>query len=238
MRFVILFFLFLIQGCATKYIIPGNRFMTPETQGGVLLSHFEFQQASANQLFSDVSKGTTDRGVTQQVVSRAGFLFGTSLYESIDFFWSHTGGGNSLFGGKLQVLGTSKAAKGAGHKLALAAALGGNEHETEGANSVEFELGGQEYNLLYGYRFSENILAYSNLSYANYSFNGVVNSYLPSINGLRPSYKTKAIGLFAGAQFDFGMFYAKVESGYQQLTTTDTSDVSNFHFGYSLGLSW
>jgi hypothetical protein len=238
MRILLLIFLGIFGGCATKYIIPGNRFLTPESQGGNFRSQFEFQQTSANQLTSDMTNASIEDGVTQQVVGRSGFLFATSLYEAMDFFWSHTGGANSLFGAKFQLLGASKAANGTGHKLALAASLGGNEHETDGTDSVEFELTGREFNLLYGYRFSENILAYSNLSYATYNFLGKINSSDSAINGLEPEYETKALGVYGGAQLDFGAFFAKAECGYQQLETTYTSKISNFLFGYSLGFSW
>ncbi len=232
------FFLFLLGGCATKYIIPGNRFLTPESQGGNLRSHFEFQQSSANQLTADVTNASIKDGVTQQIISRSGFLFGTSLYESADFFWSHTGASNSLFGVKLQLVGASKAANGTGHKLAFAASLGANEHETDGTNTVEFELTGKEFNLLYGYRFSENLLVYSNLSHATYNFMGQIRSSDPMINGLEPEYETVAMGLFTGLQLDLGSFYGKAECGYQQLKTTYTPAYNNFLFGYSVGVSW
>jgi hypothetical protein len=232
------FFLILLGGCATKYIVPGNRFLTPESQGGNLRSHFEFQQSSATQLTADLTNASIKDGVTQQVVARSGFLFGTSLYESADFFWTHTGGANSLLGLKLQLIGASKAANGTGHLLAVAASLGANEHETDGSNTVEFELSGKEFNLLYGYRFSENILAYSNLSHATYNFLGKVRSSDPLISGLGPEYETVAIGLYGGMQVDLGSFYGKAECGYQQLTTTYTNAVNSFLFGYSVGVSW
>lgn len=238
MKAILFLFMLIQMGCATKYILPGNRFMTPEGQGGALRGQFEFQQTSANQLTADLSDSTITNGVSSEVVARSGFLYSTSLLDQFDFFWTHTGGGNSLFGGKYQFLGATRTGNGTGHKMAISAAVGGNKHEIEGSPTVAFELGGSEFQLLYGYRFSEMILAYSNLSYSRYNFLGEVTSSDLSINGLEPEYETKIIGLYGGLELDFGMFFGKAECGYQQLQTTDTKDESHFIFGYSFGVSW
>jgi len=230
--------LFLQVGCATKYIIPGSRFMTPESQGGGLNSQFEFQQATATQLTADVTGNTVDNGVEYESIPRTGFAFATSLLDQFDLFWTHTGGANSLLGAKYQFLGASRTAKGAGHKMAVTAAFGSNEHETDDSDAVEFELGGKELQLLYGYRFSEIILAYTNLSYANYTFTGEIISKDPAINGLKPDYETKVTSLYGGLEFSVAAFFAKLECGYQQLATTDTKDESHFIYGYSLGVTW
>lgn len=238
MRLILFLFLLVQVGCATKYIIPGNRFMTPESQGGALRGQFEFQQSTANQLKTDLSNASIEDGVVNQTISRSGFLYSTSLFDQLDVFWTHTGGGNSLLGAKFQFIGASRTANGTGHKMAVSLGFGANEYESEGATSVEFELRGKEFQLLYGFRFGEMVLAYSNLSYATYNFSGTVTSSDPSINGLEPKYETKAIGLYGGVEFDVGAFFAKLECGYQQLQTTDTKDVSNFLYGYSVGVSW
>lgn len=225
-------------GCATKYLIPGNRFMTPESQGGIFNGQFEFMQTSANQLTADLSNGSISNGVSHQVISRSGFLFSSSLLEQLDLFWTHTGGGNSLIGGKFQFLGTSRSGKGTGHKMAFSAAFGGNDYETDGSPTVEFELTGNEVQLLYGYRFSEMLLAYSTFSYATYNFEGEVTSSDPVIDGLEPKYETKVRGLYGGIEGNFGAIFAKLECGYQQLMTSDTKDIAHFIYGYSIGVNW
>ena len=238
MKQVVFLFMFLQVGCATKYILPGNRFMTPESQGGAFQSQFEFQQAAANQLAVDVSQASVKDGVTYQVVRRSGFSFSTAFLDQLDLFWNHTGSANSMLGAKFQFLGASRTAKGSGHKMAISAALGGNEHETDGENKVEFELSGQEFQLLYGYRFSELIMAYSNLSYARYSFLGSVSSSDPLLNGLKPEYESKMMSLYGGVELTVSSFFSKLECGYQQIETTYTKDESNLVLGYSLGVSW
>lgn len=212
--------------------------MTPESQGGALRGQFEFQQTSANQLTADLSNGSIEDGVNYKVIARSGFLYSTSLFDQFDLFWSHTGSGNSLLGAKFQFLGASRTGNGAGHKMAFSAAFGANDYETQGSTSVEFTLGGKEYQLLYGYRFGEMVLAYSNLSYSTYNFAGTVKSSDSTINGLKPEYATTIMALYGGLEIDLGAFFGKLECGYQQLQTTDTKDETHFIYGYSVGVSW
>ncbi len=234
-RLLIIYFLLTLGGCATQYILPGNRFATPETQGGFLNNQFEFQQTPGNQLTADLSQGSVEDGVLTQQISRSGFAYATSLFDSFDFFWTHTGASLSLFGAKFQFLGGSKSSKATGNKMALSVATGGNSHEIEGSTQVKFELQGTEAQLLYGYRFSELVMLYSNLSYSSYNFNGEVISTDITINGLKPSYDTKIYAFYQGLEFDLWSFFGKVECGYQQIQTSNTKDEAHFIYGYSMG---
>lgn len=235
---VILILLLLLQvGCATKYVLPGNRFITPESQGGVFRGQFELQQTKANQLTIDTTNSSVNDGVIYSDLNRVGFLYSTSLMESFDFFWSHTGNANSMLGGKLQLLGGSRSAKAVGNKLAIGAAFGGNEHETED-KKVEFELSGQELLLIYGYRFSENVLAYSSYSYATYHFTGVLNSSVVALNGAKPDYRTRVQSLSLGTELALEILILKLEGTYQQLRTDKTRDKENLSIGYSVGFQW
>lgn len=229
--------LIFVSSCATKYIIPGNRFITPESQGGALRGQIEYQQTGANQLKIDTTDGTIDNGVKYDQVTRAGFLLSNSFFDSFDVIWSHTGGANSMLGGKLQILGASRSSNGAGHKLSLVALFGNNEHETDD-ESIEFTLGGKEFMAIYGYRISENVLPYVSVSKASYDFDGKIRSSTPSLNGAKPSLSTDSIGLSGGFEFALNSFFAKLEGTYQKLKTTDTKDRDRFTFGYSIGYSW
>lgn len=237
MRIILLSCLLFQVSCATKYLVPTNRFLTPESQGGAFRGQFEIQQTPATQLTIDTSGGNTDQGVTYDLQKRSGFLWSTSLFDQFDFYWSHTGGANSMLGGKFQFLGASRSANAVGHKMSLAAAFGGNEHETDD-KTVEFTLGGQEFLLLYGYRFSPFVFPYASFSHATYSFEGKVTSPDPVLNGLEPKMESTIQSLTGGVEFSYELFFVKFETTYQQLKTTDTKDKSQFVFGYSLGLSW
>lgn len=237
MKFSFWILLFFLGGCATKYIIPGNRFITPETQGGALKGAFEFQQTRATQLTIDTSNGSVKDGVLYADTTRSGFQFSESFFDNFDFMWSHTGSANSMLGGKFQIAGDSRAAKSSGHRFSVAALFGNNEHETDD-ESVKFELGGKEFLILYGYRLSESILPYATLSLASYDFKGKVHSSDPMLNGAEPNLTTKARSLSSGIEFSMNAFFAKVEATYQKLATTDTKDRDRFMFGYSVGYSW
>lgn len=206
--------------------------MTPETQGGAFRGQVEISQFSATKATVNFENGSVDDGVLYEEVSRTGFMFANSFFDNFDFVWSHTGGSNSLLGGKLQFVGSSKAEGGEGHKLGFAALFGGNEHETED-ESVEFELTGKEFLVLYGYRFSPSILPYTSFSYSEYQFSGTLR---PS--NLKPEYGTKTKALNGGVEFSFENFFAKFEATYQQLQTSDTKDKQSFMYGYSVGLNW
>lgn len=238
MKFIILLLPLLFVSCATKYVIPGNRFITPETQGGALRGQIELQQTGATIATINTNNGTVDDGVFYSESQRTGYLLSNSLFNAFDLVWSHTGSGNSMIGGKLQFVGNSRTEKGTGHKAALAVLFGDNDHETDGSNSVEFEMQGREYLLLYGYRFSPAVFPYLSLSHAAYDFTGKIKSSTPSINGLEPRMETTATGISVGTEFTLDMFFAKVESTYQQLKTSDTNQKTRFMFGYSIGLNW
>lgn len=232
MKLFLLSCLLFVASCATKYIIPGNRFITPETQGDAFHGQIEFQQSSANMLTGNLRNGSPDDGVIYTDVSRSGFLFSNSFFERFDVLWSHTGGANSMIGGKLQLLGNSRISKSAGHKASIGILMGGNEHETDDA-SVEFELTGREYIVSYGYRISESVLPYATFSYADYTFEGKVAS-----TGMMLEYVTNTRSAIGGIEFSFDAFFAKLEGIYQQLLTSDTKDRTRVGFGYSIGYQW
>lgn len=236
-RICLITFLLILTGCATKYILPANRFITPETNGGILKGQVELQQASASQVTVDTTKGTINDGVLYENVTRTGFMYSTSIFDQFDLYWSHIASANSMLGAKVQFLGGSKTSKAVGHKLAFAAAFGANEHETED-EQVEFTLGGRELMLLYGYRFGEYVLAYTNLSHAQYNFDGKIQGTGTALDGQSPKFENTLLSLSLGAQFDFGPFLAKLEGTYQQLDADDTKQRAITVFGWSLGYSW
>jgi hypothetical protein len=203
----------------------------------MFVTQLEYQQTEATQLTINTDNGTVDDGVYYSPLRRSGFQFSSSLLEQFDFLWSHTGSANSMLGLKLQLLGASRSSKGTGHKLGVAFLAGSNAHETDD-KSVEFNLSGSEYLLIYGLRINENVLPYLGLSYASYEFKGAITSSNPSLNGLRPQYDTSSRSLFLGSEFSLGILTSKLEASYQQLFTRKSSTEERLTFGYSLGLSF
>lgn len=218
-------------------MLPGNRFLTPESQGEAFRGQVEVQKTTGNELSIDTTNNSIDEGVLYSQVSRTGFLFSNSMFNQFDLFWSHVAGANSMLGGKFQFLGGSRVSKSLGHKMSLAAAIGSNEHETDDG-VVEFNLGGQEYMLLYGYRFVEEILAYASLSQANYIFDGTINSSNAQLDGLRPNINTRIMSISGGVEASVNPVFAKLEFTYQSLNSEKTKARTHFITGLSIGVSW
>jgi hypothetical protein len=237
MKYLFFVPILLLYGCATKYILAGNRFITPETQGGALNGTIEVQKTGATQLTVNINQSNNVEGAVIITTARTGFLYNTSFFEQFDFVWSHTGSGNSMLGGKFQFIGPSRTANGAGHKFALAGLFGGNNYETDD-KAVKFTLGGTEYLAIYGYRLNESVLFYSSFSYADYLFKGKITSSNPTLNGQRPNLNTRIRALYAGIELTYQAVFLKVESGYQELVTTDTKDFTHTITGVSFGYAW
>jgi hypothetical protein len=218
-------------------MLPGNRFLTPESQGEAFRGQFEIQKTTGNELSIDTRNDKITDGVLYSEVPRTGFLFSNSLFNQFDLFWSHTAGANSMLGGKFQFMGGSRVSNSVGHKLAIAAAIGSNEHETDD-KVVEFTLGGQEYILLYGYRFLEEIMAYSSLSQANYNFDGQIHSSNNNLDGKRPNINSKIISISGGLEANVNPVFAKLEFTYQSINTDKTKAYSHYITGLSIGLAW
>ncbi len=233
---MLIVFLFVLTGCATKYMLPGNRFLTPESQGEAFRGQIEVQKTTGNELSIDTTNNTIDDGVLYSEVSRTGFLLSNSLFNQLDLYWSHTAGANSMLGGKFQFMGGSRSAKATGHKLAIAAAIGSNEHETDDG-VVEFTLGGQEYLILYGYRFLPEFLLYSSLSQANYQFDGIIHSS-GALDGLRPKINSRVMSMSGGMEASVDPVFAKLEFTYQSISSDKTSSYTHFITGLSIGYSW
>lgn len=230
--------LFVLVSCATKYILPGNRFLTPETQGGMLESQFEVQQTSATKANIDASEGSLNDGLVYSNTKRTGYLYSTSLLEMIDFYWAHTGSANSMLGAKVQLLGGSRKAKAVGNKFAFTAAIGSNEHRLKGDPEIKFKLGGTDFSLIHGYRFNEFVMLYDSLAYSTFNFDGTVTSNNPAFNGAKPGYDTKILGAHIGAEIGFGPFFGKLEYAYQMIKSSSTKNRMASLLGYSVGFSW
>lgn len=236
MRLIGLLFLLSLGGCATKYVLPGNRFLTPETQGEAFRGQVELQKTTGSELSLDTRNNRTDEGVLYAEVARTGFLLSNSFFDRFDVFWSHIASGNSLLGGKFQFLGGSRVSKELGHKLALAAAIGSNEHETDDG-VVEYTLGGQEYMLLYGYRWLPEILTYASVSQAQYNFDGIVRTS-GALNGQRPKVDSRILSFSGGLEGSIDMVFAKLEFTYQTIDSDETKPYTRVITGLSLGVSW
>lgn len=208
--------------------------MTPETQGGYLKGQVEIQQTTANLVKVKTAYGTVTDGVSYNNSSRTGYLLSASLLEMLDFYWSHTGSANSLLGAKVQLYGAARG--GTGHKVAAAAAFGGNDHEMD--SGTKFNLSAQELSLIYGYRIAPYAMPYANFSHARFSYESKIKAPGSAVNGKEPSYETTVNSLNTGVEFGLGSIVSKLECSYQKLNSDRTKDRTRLVFGYSIGFAW
>lgn len=236
---LILLVLFICTSCATKYVLPGNRFLSPESAGGSLRPQVEIQQNGSKLVTVDVTGGRNDNRLQYTDKTRTGFFFGMSLVEQLDFIWYQTASSVGFIGGRFQLYGGSKASKAVGHKLAITAAFGGNEHELDSSDpKVKFTMGGQDYSIIHGYRFTENIMIFESISRTRITYDGSLKSGDPTFNGLQVGYRNILYGLFGGLEFNYNAFTAKLECGYQIIESTHTRNKEGILFGYALGYSF
>ena len=235
----ILFVLFFCTSCATKYILPGNRFISPETVGSALRPQVELQQNSTKMVGVDVTGGQTNNRLLYTDKMRLGYFFGLSLIDQLDFIWYQTASSVSFVGGRLQLIGGSKASNATGHKLAITAAFGGNEHELDKTDpKINFTMGAQDYSLIHGYRFTPNILVYESFSRTSMTYDGRLKSNDPTYNGLEVGYRNTLYGLFGGVEFSYNSLMVKLECGYQIIKSTRTPDREGIRLGYAFGYNF
>jgi len=231
-------FLISLVSCASRFIIPGNRFYTPETQGGALKGAVEYSSSTATQLIIDDRNASVEEGLISEKIGRNGTMLSLSVMDPIDLIWTRVNAGSSLLGAKLQFLGTPRSAKAVGHEVAFVGLFGSNKYETDD-ETIKFTLDVQEYSLVYGYRVTENILPYASITISTYQYD--VNLLKGPINGVGtsdPSYTSKVKALNLGSEFSFNMLFVKPELTYQLISTTDSATKTNAIVGVAFGVSW
>jgi hypothetical protein len=229
--------LMLLGGCATRYVVPTNRFITPETQGGFFRGQFEVQYTQGQEFIPKLNTGNLKAGADKRRIPRTGLLLSNSFADSFDLIWSHMGGSTSMIGGKVQFLGGSRSSNTTGNKLGLAFLLGGNEHQTPYKTEVR-TLNSQEILVLYGYRLDAIFMPYASLSMATYKYQSELSFPSPELFGKTFKSTTAIKGLNIGTEADWQVFFVKLELSYQQMTTSNTSKETVFSYGFSGGLNW
>lgn len=240
MRVLTLLYLIILSGCATKYVVPGNRFMTPESQGGVFRGQFELQSTSGQVAKLKTDNERVGQGVEYERIPRTGYQFSTSFFDPFDFVWAHTASSTSMVGGKLQLLGTSRTGNATGHKFSVAYLAGGNRHSTR-SKSVQLRADSHEFLLIYGYRISDLLLTYFSFSRANYTYKiqlGPPAYPTPPLAGAIDEVKSIVDSLNLGGELNYQIFFAKAECSYQKIDSTETPVKNALTFGFAGGLSW
>lgn len=232
-KLILVLFSFLIVSCATRFILPAQRFLGPEVQGGGLRSSIEMSTSNAH---LGKLQGTFDgiKGVSYEEIQRTGYHFATGLFDSFDFIWSHIASGNSLVGAKFQALGSPRGA-GDGAKLSFAYFVGGNEHEPS-EKDIQFKLNAQEFWAIYGYRLNPMFMPYVSAGFSKYNYKAQVKT--GDFQGEKPRIRSDIYSLMLGGELNFEAIFLRLETGMQLLESTKTKDKWTHRTGLSLGYSW
>jgi len=231
-NFILLFLSFLLSGCASRFILPSQRFLSPETQGGGFKTSIELHKTTAHE--AKLAGGDNGiEGVSYQDISRSGYQFSSGVFDQFDLVWSHIASGNSLIGGKYQAIGGDRG--GNGTKLSFAYLVGGNTHESD-KKDIEFTLNAQEFWGLYGLRINQFFMPYASLGYGKYNYRAKVKKGF--FSGERPRIRSDIYFLMAGGEFNIQGFIFKIETGLQVLETSKTNDKWAYSTGFSLGYGW
>lgn len=223
----------ILSGCATRFILPSQRFLSPEVQGGGFKSSIELQKTTAHLARL---KGNNDgiNGLAYDEISRTAYQFSTGLFDQFDIIWSHIGSANSLIGGKFQFIGSAKGG-GDGHKLSFAYLVGGNRHESD-KKDIEFRLNAQEYWGIYGYRLNPFFMPYFSFGLGQYKYRGHVKKGFYA--GERPRIKSDVYMSSLGLEINYQSVFFRLESGFQLIESTKTNDKWAMRTGFGLGYSW
>lgn len=228
----LLFLSLFVTSCATRFILPSQRFLSPEVQGGGFKSSIEMHQTTAHHV-KLVGDDEGINGVQYDELTRTGYQFSTGLFDQFDLVWSHVGSANSLIGGKFQALGGDRS--GSGTKLSFAYLVGGNKHETDNKD-VKFTLNAQEFWALYGLRLNPFFMPYASLGYGKYNYKAQIKKGY--YQGERPRIKTDLYFLMVGGELNFEGFIFKLETGTQLLESSKTKDKWAYRTGFSVGYGW
>ncbi|MBY0516702.1 MAG: hypothetical protein K2P81_07335, partial [Bacteriovoracaceae bacterium] len=195
-----------LAGCATKLRAPINRMVSPETVGGAFNTELELSSLNQVEGKVDVSQ-STPYPIQFSPVSSMGYFAALSMADSFDITWQHTASAPSMLGIKWQFLGGSLQSAGAGHSMALTAAIGGNEHEIDGNPKITFKVGATDYALIHGFWLAPFWQIFESVGYSHYTYDGELSGS-PSGDF---SESGKLLSLAAGTAILFKPFRIKTE---------------------------
>lgn len=225
--------MFLASSCATKFRVPVNRMMLPDTVGGAFRGQFEVgKQGQANGTI-DVSK-PSPYPFTFKQIDGTSFLGEMSLANTVDFYWSHTSSSVSLLGAKWQFVGNPLTGGGSGHSMALTGALGGNEHEVDGNPKIEYSFNATDASLIHGYWLTGNWEIFESLGYSTYHIDGKLSGNPSGKLNDRARQLTGA----AGTALVYLPIIVKTEVSYSKLNWSNSKDRDYVAWAFSLGFTF
>ncbi len=248
--------LFISTGCTTTKVLVVKpellHFDTPETTGSFLAGDINVHVAAKTPKYEFGKSSVTDfdasRSVStsEKVSDNSYFNLGLNLglIKRIDFFMRTRG----VAGLKIQVLGTSKANREDGWKMAISSYYGNyayvqsdNELLIFGSSSdLDLSLTGKTigYTINTGYRFNPKLLAYTNIFHNKTDVTGTYN-FNPSTS-FRKERIQKARGILFGLNIlnDNKSSFFTLEAGLTRSSWSSLGTEIYTPIGASIGYFW
>ena len=239
-----------MASCSTTidFKVPGNRFHTPETagesmSGGVGVGIGQGHKYVTATVYGGDIFGSKASVTEESVLKEAdGMTLNANLgiLPNLDFYYFGFHDATRTFGLKYQFLGS---ATGAGHKASIMAAIGSGEEDRSGlvvndgsserSYNANLEIDAYEFELIYGYRFTDYWLIYTNANFSSYNTKTSLSS--PDFDDVMIKGKVVTKSLLLGGELS-----AKGESGIifevgvsETRWENDYDDVGG-HYGISL----
>jgi len=250
----LLSFAVLTTGCATRFLVPANRFVLPENTGALFKGDVKTGMASTGQveLADDVTAASPD---TTPILSRNSAVHigaDLGLASFLDIYFTKISGGPTFAGLKIQLLGAPiSTAKSGNFSLALAGGSGfGSITQNTEVGTIkgesELKFTGWEALLLLGYRPADSFLIYAGPFTSHIATDAKIKRTANAVT--TTTAEPSGSGDFSGVNMGFRWgyhFFIVVEGSYinmkwtrEKPTELKASDLSSFVSGITLGGAW
>lgn len=246
-----------LMGCAsTKFFIPANRFMIPETGGGLGLGEASGGGVGVIGVEITPNMNVASPDTTPELSKNSALSTGLQLglFSFIDLYYNVAVGAPAAAGLKIQLLGDPKRTAKAGN-FSLAVAGGGvfgdskqTSSSTSSKASSELDFKGWEGMALIGYRPSDIVLFYAgpfqthveaDIKISRTILSSGVTTVTSEPNG-EGDVKGVTVGMRIGYHFFFNLEVSKTETVWtrNEPTILASEKFENVALGISLGGAW
>lgn len=248
--------LFLLCSCALDidYHMPSNRFDTPEVSGvflggDVSVSHAAGHKVTLGEVYEDIIFHSGIHASAGQYIEKADTInlkADLGLLPRLDFFYRSNYDSTDIVGAKVQLLGSGRAAKQNGFKLAATFGLGSESLDDDELTIVNDQNGtstkitsslktrAYDVSLNAGHRFNSWLIVYLNTYYTFYRINGD----LSASDGT--DYSSKGNSKNYGSLLGFRLgenWYLAAETGYSK-GSYEELEQNIWLLGLNSGFAW
>lgn len=257
MKYLFSFFsLFVLCSCAldVDYHMPANRFDTPEVSGvlfggDVSLSYAAGHKVTLGEVYEDIIFHSGVHASAGQYIEKAdtiNFKADLGFLPRLDFFYRANYDSTDIVGAKIQIVGSGRATKQNGFKLATTFGLGSenldddemtianDQNGTSKKITTSLKTRAYDVSLIAGHRFNSWLIVYLNNYYTFYRINGE----LSASDGTDYSSKgnSKNFGSLLGFRLGEGL-YLSAETGYSKGRYEDLEQ-EIWLLGVNSGFAW